>query len=115
MAMIATNLFKKIIDRELPAEILFEDDLCMAFKDVHPQAPTHWLIIPKKEIRTHADLMDEDQSLLGHLHMVARRLAAQHGVASYRMVVNCNEEAGQTVPHLHFHLLAGRRFGWPPG
>jgi histidine triad (HIT) family protein len=97
------------------ANIIYEDDLCLAFTDINPQAPTHILIIPKKEIRTHADLSDDDQSLMGHMHLVAMRVAAGHGLTSYRLVINCNEDAGQTVPHLHMHLLAGRVFGWPPG
>ena len=115
MAMLADNVFLKIIDRSIPARIVHEDDLCLAFHDAHPQAPTHLLIIPKKVVRTHADLADEDQALLGHLHLVARRLAAAAGLADYRLALNCGAGAGQTVPHLHLHLLAGRPFAWPPG
>jgi histidine triad (HIT) family protein len=114
--MLEANIFKKIIDREIPAKVVYEDDQCLAFHDVNPQAPIHVLLIPKKVIRTHADLSAEDQSLLGHLHLVAMKLAEQLGLQSgYRLVVNCREQAGQTVPHLHFHLLGGRSMGWPPG
>jgi histidine triad (HIT) family protein len=110
------NLFQKIIDRKIPAEILYEDDRCLAFRDINPQAPVHVLLIPKKVIRTHADLMPEDGELLGHLHLAAARLAEQLGLQDgYRLVLNCKESAGQTVPHLHLHLLGGRDFHWPPG
>lgn len=116
MAMLPTNIFLKIINREIPATILHEDDLCLAFRDVSPQAPVHVLIIPKKVIRTHADLTPEDGPLMGHLHLVAQKLAVELGLgAGYRLALNCNEGAGQTVPHLHLHLLGGRDFGWPPG
>lgn len=116
MAMMADNLFQKIIDRQIPAKIVHEDDLSLAFHDVNPQAPVHVLVIPKKVIRTHADIADEDRELLGHLHVVAVRLAKELGIGDgYRLVVNCEERAGQTVPHLHLHLLGGRAFTWPPG
>ncbi|MCI0701832.1 MAG: histidine triad nucleotide-binding protein [Planctomycetia bacterium] len=112
----ADNLFLKIINKTIPAKIAYEDDLCLAFHDINPQAPTHVLIIPKKVIRTHDELTAEDQSLLGHLHLVAIKLAKELGVASgYRLVINCREQAGQTVPHLHLHLLGGRDMTWPPG
>jgi len=114
--MLKENLFQKIIDRQIPAKIVYEDDRCLAFHDVNPQAPTHVLIIPRKVIATHDDLSDEDRELVGHLHLVAVKLARQFGLAEgYRLVVNCRERAGQTVPHLHLHLLGGRDFGWPPG
>ena len=114
--MMQDNLFQKIIDRKVPAEIVHEDDRCLAFRDTNPQAPVHVLIIPRKVIRTHEDIKPEDQELLGHLHLVASQLAAQLGVADgYRLVINCKERAGQTVPHLHMHLLGGRDFRWPPG
>lgn len=116
MAMLKDNLFQKIIDRQIPADIVYEDDRCLAFRDINPQAPVHVLIIPRKVIPTHADMTDADVDLLGHLHAVAARLAGQLGVEDgYRLVVNCKERAGQTVPHLHLHLLGGRIFGWPPG
>ncbi|MGA2032476.1 MAG: histidine triad nucleotide-binding protein [Thermoguttaceae bacterium] len=110
------TIFKKIIDREIPARIVYEDDLCLAFEDVHPQAPTHVLVIPKKEIPGLADATEQDALLLGHLLVVARNLAAKLGLtAGYRVVTNCGPDAGQAVPHLHFHLLGGRPFSWPPG
>ena len=115
-AMLADNIFKKIIDRQIPAQIAYEDDRCLAFHDINPQAPVHVLIIPKKVFRTHEDIGEEDRELLGHLHLVAARLAEQLGIgAGYRLVLNCKEPAGQTVPHLHLHLLGGRPFEWPPG
>ena len=114
--MLADNIFKKIIDRQIPAQIAYEDDRCLAFHDINPQAPVHVLIIPKKVFRTHEDIGEEDRELLGHLHMVAVQLAKQLGLADgYRLVLNCKERAGQTVPHLHMHLLGGREFKWPPG
>ena len=114
--MMADNLFLKIIERSIPAKIAYEDDLCLAFHDIKPQAPVHVLIIPKKVIRTHDDITSEDQALLGHLHLVAIKLAKDLGLANgYRLVINCHEQAGQTVPHLHFHLLGGRDMTWPPG
>ncbi|HEV3080917.1 MAG TPA: histidine triad nucleotide-binding protein [Gemmataceae bacterium] len=114
--MLQDNIFQKIIDRKIPATIVYEDDRCLAFRDTNPQAPVHVLIIPRKVIRTHADITDADRDLLGHLHLVAARLAGQLGIADgYRLVLNCKESAGQTVPHLHLHLLGGRPMGWPPG
>jgi histidine triad (HIT) family protein len=114
--MMADNIFQKIIDRKIPAQIVYEDDRCLAFKDVNPQAPVHVLIIPKKVIATHDEIKEEDRELLGHLHLVAAKLAGQLGLQSgYRLVLNCKESAGQTVPHLHLHLLGGRAMTWPPG
>jgi histidine triad (HIT) family protein len=114
--MMAVNIFQKIIDKQIPADIVYEDDQCVAFRDVNPQAPTHVILIPRKVIPTHADVTADDQALLGHLHLTAAKLAKQLGLdAGYRIVVNCREQAGQTVPHLHFHLLGGRPMGWPPG
>ncbi|HEY1186134.1 MAG TPA: histidine triad nucleotide-binding protein [Gemmata sp.] len=114
--MFADNLFLKIIDKTIPAKIAYEDDLCLAFHDIKPQAPVHVLIIPKKVIRTHADVSPEDQALIGHLHLVAVKLAKELGlVQGYRLVINCDEHGGQTVPHLHMHLLGGRDMTWPPG
>jgi len=116
MAMMSHNLFLKIISKEIPAKIVHEDDLCMAFHDVNPQAPIHILIIPKQVIRTHADIVPGDAALLGHLHIVAAMLAKHLGIqAGYRLVINCEELAGQTVQQLHMHLLGGRNFAWPPG
>jgi histidine triad (HIT) family protein len=114
--MLKDNLFQKIIDRQIRADIIFEDDLCLAFRDINPQAPTHVLLIPKKVITTHDDITDADRDLLGHLHLVAARLARELGLSEgYRLIINCREGAGQTVPHLHFHILGGRPMGWPPG
>ena len=114
--MMTDNIFLKIIERKIPAKIIHEDDRCLAFHDVNPQAPMHVLIIPRKVIATHADIGEEDKELLGHLHIVAARLAKQLGLEQgYRLVLNCKEQAGQTVPHLHLHLLGGRAMHWPPG
>lgn len=115
--MMKDNLFQKIIDRQIPASIVYEDDQCLAFRDINPQAPVHVLIIPKqKAIPTHADLTDADRDLLGHLHLTAAKLAVQLGLQDgYRLVINCKDRAGQTVPHLHMHLLGGRDMKWPPG
>lgn len=111
------ELFLKIIDREIPAEILYEDEEVLAFKDNNPQAPLHVLIIPKRHIRTLNDVRDDDEPLLGKLMNVARQIAHQNGVSEegYRVVMNCNEGAGQSVFHIHLHLLAGRKLSWPPG
>lgn len=114
--MMQDNIFLKIVEKEIPAAIVHEDDQCVAFRDINPQAPVHVLIIPRKVIRTHADIGEADRELLGHLHVVAVKLAHQLGIADgYRIVINCKEPAGQTVPHLHLHLLGGRTFQWPPG
>lgn len=114
--MMSDNIFQKIIDKKIPAEIVYEDDRCIAIRDINPQAPTHVLIMPRKVIATHDELTSADCELLGHMHLVAVKLAQQLGlIDGYRLVVNCRESAGQTVPHLHMHLLAGRDFTWPPG
>ena len=114
--MAEKTIFKKIIDGEIPAEIVYEDDLCLAFKDVNPQAPTHLLMIPKKEISSVDDLSEADEVLVGHLFVAMREIAARLGLSGgYRVVTNCGADAGQEVMHLHFHLLAGRRLTWPPG
>jgi histidine triad (HIT) family protein len=114
--MLQDNIFLKIIEKKIPAKIIHEDDRCVAFHDVNPQAPVHVLIVPRKVIPTHADITPEDRELLGCLHLVAAQLAQKLGLADgYRLVLNCKERAGQTVPHLHLHLLGGRSFGWPPG
>jgi histidine triad (HIT) family protein len=110
------TIFKKIIDREIPADIVYEDDQCLAFRDTNPQAPTHVLVIPKKEIASLDALTDADQALLGHMWLAIARLAGQLGLSGgYRVAVNCGPDAGQTVDHLHFHLLGGRKMTWPPG
>ncbi len=114
--MLTDNLFLKIINKQIPARIVHEDDKCIAFYDINPQAPVHVIIIPRKVIPTHADVTPEDGALLAHLHVVAAQLAKQLAlVDGYRLVINCKERAGQTVPHLHMHLLGGRDMGWPPG
>ena len=116
MTMMADNIFLKIIGKQIPAKIAHEDDLCLAFHDIGPKAPVHVLLIPKKVIRTHADVTPDDAAVLGHLHVVAARLAKELGLADgYRLVINCGDRGGQTVPHLHLHLMGGRDFGWPPG
>ena len=110
------TIFKRIIDKEIPAKLVYEDGLCLAFHDVNPQAPVHVLLIPKKEIPSLNDPDAEDLMLLGHLLMRAPAIAQQLGVTNgYRVVINCGEDAGQTVPHLHLHILGGRDLGWPPG
>jgi histidine triad (HIT) family protein len=111
-----STIFGKIIRREIPADIVYEDDRCLAFRDVNPQAPTHVLIVPKKEIPRLSDAEAGDEALLGHLLLTANEIARQLGVAdAFRLVVNNGAEVGQSVFHLHLHVLAGRRFRWPPG
>jgi histidine triad (HIT) family protein len=110
------TIFKRIIDREVPADIVYEDDVCLAFRDIQPQAPTHVLVIPKREIPSAADLAEDDRQLMGHLCLVARDLARKLGLTGgYRVVLNCGPDAGQAVPHLHLHVLGGRKLTWPPG
>lgn len=111
------TIFKKIIDKELPATIVFEDELCLAFRDIHPQAPTHILLVPKKEIPSMAEVRPEDQEILGHLMVKAAEIAARQGLDEdgYRIVVNTRAFGGQTVNHLHLHVLGGRPLSWPPG
>jgi histidine triad (HIT) family protein len=112
----AKTIFKRIIDGEIPAKIIFQDDRCLAFHDVAPQAPTHVLIVPKREIASWNDLTPSDADLIGHIGLVIRKLAAELQLADgYRIVVNCGPQGGQTVDHLHFHLLGGRPMSWPPG
>jgi histidine triad (HIT) family protein len=111
-----TTIFGKIISRQIPATIVYEDDQCLAFRDINPQAPTHVLLIPKKEIPKLSDAGDEDRALLGHLMLTANRIARELGAGdAYRLVVNNGAEAGQSVFHLHLHILAGRHMTWPPG
>jgi len=110
------TLFSNIIDRKIPADIVYEDDLCLAFRDIHPQAPIHILIIPKQPIAKIVEATTADQQLLGHLMLTAGRIATDMGVGdAYRLVINNGADAGQSVFHLHIHLLAGRSFNWPPG
>lgn len=110
------TIFKRIIDGEIPADVVHEDDRCLAFRDVAPQAPTHVLVIPKKEIPSLADATEEDTELLGHLFVVAARVARELGLEDgFRTVVNCGSDGGQSVDHLHVHVLGGRKLTWPPG
>ncbi|MGB2692821.1 MAG: histidine triad nucleotide-binding protein [Thermodesulfobacteriota bacterium] len=112
-----STIFKKIIDKEIPADIVYEDDLCLAFNDIDPKAPVHILIIPKKEIPSMAEVSQDDQGLLGHLLVIASQVAKEQGISDsgYRLVANTNNEGGQEVHHLHIHLLGGRQMTWPPG
>lgn len=109
------TIFSKIIRREIPAKIVFENDDVLAFNDINPQAPTHILIIPKKPIKDVASSKDGDSDLLGKLLLAARDIAKEFGLSSYRIVTNNGADAGQSVFHLHLHLLGGRQFSWPPG
>ena len=110
------TIFQKIIDKELPADIVYEDDSCLAFKDINPVAPIHILLIPKKRIEKISDSNTDDKELLGHLFLVAGNIARDLGIEdAFRLVVNNGAGAQQTVFHLHIHLIAGREFNWPPG
>ena len=110
------TIFQKIIDKELPADIIYEDELALVFKDINPVAPTHLLIIPKKQIEKVSDAEDQDKELLGHLLLVAGKVARDLGIdEAFRLVVNNGAGAQQTVFHLHIHLIAEREFTWPPG
>ena len=111
------DLFLKIIARDIPAEVVYETEDVLAFRDINPQAPLHVLIVPKRRIRTINDIEPGDEELVGKLFSAARKIARDAGIdeAGYRVVMNCNEGAGQTVFHIHLHLLGGRAFNWPPG
>jgi histidine triad (HIT) family protein len=114
--MAEKTIFKRIIDGEIPAKIVYQDARCLAFHDIAPQAPTHVIVIPKKEIASLADIGDEDAALVGHLLVVIRNLARELKLdQGYRVVANCGPHAGQSVDHLHFHLIGGRQMNWPPG
>jgi len=116
MSDTAPTLFTRIIQREIPANILYEDDLAIAFHDINPQAPVHVLVVPKKPIPKLADAIPEDHRVLGHLLMTVKRVADQLGLEKgYRVVINNGEDGGQTVDHLHVHVLGGRSLSWPPG
>ena len=110
-------LFCKIVAGEIPADIVHETESTVAFRDINPQAPTHVLIVPRKHIATINDIEDEDRELIGSLYTAARDIAVAEGIADegYRVIMNCNEGAGQTVFHLHLHLIGGRPMSWPPG
>ena len=110
------TIFSKILAREIPADILFEDDVCLAFRDVAPQGPVHFLVIPKKEIVSLADLSSDDEAIAGRCIMVAAKVAAKEGLhGGYRVIANTGKDGGQTVDHLHFHVIGGRKMEWPPG
>lgn len=114
--MAEPTIFKKIIDGEIPADIVYEDEQCLAFRDINAQAPTHVLVIPRKEIPSLAELTAEDAPLIGHIYTVISKLAKELQLDDgYRVVVNCGRDGGQSVDHLHFHILAGRPLSWPPG
>ncbi|TVP60842.1 MAG: histidine triad nucleotide-binding protein [Nodularia sp. (in: Bacteria)] len=116
MSETTDTIFSKIIRREIPVDVLYEDDLALAFKDVNPQAPVHILVIPKKPIVKLADAESQDQALLGHLLLTAQRVAAEAGLNNgYRVVINNGADGGQSVYHLHLHILGGRQMDWPPG
>ena len=110
-------LFCKILAGDIPADIVYESETAIAFRDINPQASTHVLIIPRKHIATINEIAEEDEAIVGSLYSAAREIATAEGIAEegYRAVMNCNEGAGQTVFHIHLHLLGGRALGWPPG
>jgi histidine triad (HIT) family protein len=110
------TVFGKIIAREIPATIVYEDERCLAFRDINPQAPTHVLLIPKKEIPRLVDATEQDEALLGHLMLAAGKVARELGAGdAFRLVINNGEDVGQSVFHLHMHILGGRKMAWPPG
>lgn len=117
LAFMSQTLFEKIIAREIPADIVYEDDRVLAFRDIQPQAPVHILVIPKKPIPRIAAAAEADKDLIGHLLLQARSVAKKLGLsdAGYRLVINNGPDGGESVPHLHCHLLGGRALGWPPG
>jgi histidine triad (HIT) family protein len=116
MSETTETIFSKIVRKEIPADIVYEDDLVLAFRDIHPQAPVHILLIPKKPIVNIATAVAEDQALLGHLLLTAKQVAQIVGLTNgYRIVINTGDEGGQTVHHLHLHILGGRHLAWPPG
>ena len=111
------NIFNKIINKEIKADIVFENDKVIAFKDINPAAPIHLLIIPKRNIKTINDIQENDKDLIGELFLAAKKIAKDYNIDKngYRLIFNCNDDAGQTVFHIHMHLLAGRKLSWPPG
>lgn len=116
MSETTDTIFGKIIRREIPADIIYEDDLALAFRDINPQAPTHILVIPKKPIPQLSVAESDDHALLGHLLLTVKRVAEQAGLSNgYRVVINNGSDGGQTVHHLHLHILGGRPMKWPPG
>lgn len=112
----ADTLFAKIINRQIPADIVYEDDLCLAFRDVNPQAPVHILLVPKKPLDMLSSAASEDQALLGHMLLAVGKITRELKIdGAFRLVMNNGKDSGQTVFHLHMHILAGRKFRWPPG
>jgi histidine triad (HIT) family protein len=112
----ADTLFAKIIKRQIPADIVYEDDVCLAFNDVNPQAPVHILLVPKKPLDMLASAADDDQALLGHMLLAVGKITRDRKIdGGFRLVINNGEDGGQTVFHLHMHIMAGRPFRWPPG
>lgn len=110
------TLFQKIADREIPSKIVYEDEICFAIEDINPQAPVHILVIPKRVIARLSATADSDAGTLGHLLVTAGKIAAERGLTNgFRTVINSGADAGETVPHLHVHLLGGRKLAWPPG
>jgi histidine triad (HIT) family protein len=111
------TLFEKIADREIPADIVYEDDQCICFRDINPQAPVHLLIVPRKPITRISETADDDAAILGHLLLTANKVSKQEGFAEsgFRTVINNGKDGGEEVPHLHLHILAGRKLNWPPG
>jgi histidine triad (HIT) family protein len=111
------TIFRKIIDREIPADIIYEDELCLAFRDINPQAPIHFLVIPRQDLGSLAEAEPDHHTLLGHLLLKAAEVARSEGLVEngYRVVLNTGPQGGQTVDHLHLHVLGGRYMGWPPG
>jgi len=114
---VADNIFAKIVAKEIPADIVYEDDRALAFRDIGPKAPVHILVVPRKAIARISEAKAEDEPVLGHLLTVAAEIARKEGIDStgYRLVINKGRDAGESVPHLHVHLLGGRALGWPPG
>ncbi len=108
-------LFCKIAEGEIPSNKVYEDAVCLAFRDIDPQAPTHFLVIPKAHIASCAQVNEDNAALVGHMFTVIAKVARELGLDSYRVVSNCGQQAGQSVPHLHFHVLGGRDMTWPPG
>lgn len=116
MSKTTETIFSKIIRREIPADIVYEDELAIAFKDINPQAPVHILLIPKQPIESLANVVSQDRDLMGHLLVTAQQIALAAGLNNgYRLVVNTGEDGGQTVSHIHLHILGGRQMTWPPG
>ncbi|MGB2402747.1 MAG: histidine triad nucleotide-binding protein [Akkermansiaceae bacterium] len=111
------TLFEKIADREIPADIVYEDNLCICFRDINPQAPVHLLIVPRKPIVRISETANDDCEILGHLLLTANKVSKQEGFADsgFRTVINNGHDGGEEVPHLHLHILAGRKLNWPPG